>query len=219
MQFGFKVEVSGDYALFSRPELKVERVSYDVITPSAARGILEAVFWKPAIRYVIDGITVCNKIHFENIRRNEVSSKASAGKSYIFAAEDRAQRASLVLKDVKYIIAFHFEATDKLGERDLAEGVFNHGKFADELRRRLLKGQCFHQPYLGCREFPAKLRLLMEDESPPPPITETRNLGLMLYDIDYIKDDCVNMTEWNPTYFMAQMKNGIIDLQHVEVLR
>ena len=219
MSYGFKVEVSGEYALFSRPELKVERVSYDVITPSAARGVLEAVFWKPAIRYVIDKITVCKKIRFENIRRNEISSKASSGKPHIFASDDRVQRASLVLKDVDYIIAFHFEATDRLGERDLSEGSFNHGKFADELRRRLIKGQCYHQPYLGCREFPAKLRLVMDDDPLLTPIAETRYLGLMLYDIDYVKDDNGNITAWNPTYFNAQMENGVIDLQNVEVLR
>jgi len=214
--YGFKVEIRGDYACFSRPELKVERVSYDVITPSAARGILEAVMWKPAIRYVIDEITVCSPIRFENIRRNEVGFKATSMEPKS-ANDGRQQRASMVLKDVRYIVTAHFKMTDKAQERD------NEGKFAELIRRRLVKGQCFHEPYLGTREFPARLRLVREDETLPLPINETRSLGVMLYDIDYIKE--VNkqgdeiVKEFHPTYFIADMKSGVIDLRTVEVLR
>jgi CRISPR-associated protein Cas5d len=225
---GFTVEIWGDYACFSRPELKVERVSYDCITPSAVRGILEAVFWKPAIRYVIDEIRVCAPIRFENIRRNEVNSKASVGKSSIVASEDRAQRASLVLRNVRYVVSAHFEK-GYIGERDRTEnGAFNHGKFADCIRRRLKKGQCYHTPYLGTREFPAKIKLIEESDTMPSAISETRSLGLMFYDFDYEteyeKDADGNITGFTvksfiPTYFNAQMNNGVIDLRQVEVLR
>jgi CRISPR-associated protein Cas5d len=236
MGYGFRVEIWGDYACFSRPELKVERMSYDVITPSAARGILEAVFWKPAIRYVIDEMAVCNPIRFDNIRRNEVSSIASAGKPYLSATADRAQRAATVLRDVRYVITAHFEPTDKLGDKDkLPDGSFNHGKFAEEIRRRLLRGQNYHTPYLGTREFPANIRLLDEDSPVPPPIHETLHLGLMLYDIDFITEPLTDkkgrptydangrvaevVTAFHPTYFMAHMENGVINLRDVEVLR
>ena len=216
MNYGFKVEIRGNYALFSRPELQVERVSYDVITPSAARGILEAVMWKPAIRYVIDEIAVCAPIRFENIRRNEVAFKANSMEPKT-ASGDRQQRAAMLLKDVYYVVTAHFQMTDKAGPAD------NEGKFADIVRRRLEKGQNFHAPYLGTREFPAKLQLIGEDETPPAPIKETRMLGLMLYDMEYVTEtgkDGINIVkEFKPTYFMAEMKNGVIDLRNVEVLR
>jgi CRISPR-associated protein Cas5d len=225
---GFTVEIWGDHACFSRPELKVERVSYDFITPSAARGILEAVFWKPAIRYVIDEIQICAPIRFENIKRNEVKSKVSVGKSGIVASEDRTQRASLVLRDVRYIVSAHFEKGYP-GARDRTEnGAFNHGKFADCIRRRLKKGQCYHMPYLGTREFPAKIRLVEEGDDVISPISETRSLGLMFYDFDYEKEfekdadgsiTGFTVKSFTPTYFNAEMKNGIIDLRQVEVLR
>lgn len=225
---GFSVEITGEYACFSRPELKVERVSYDVITPSAARGILEAVFWRPAIRYVIDEIRICNPIKFDNIRRNEVSSKASKGKEHIFTSEDRAQRAAMVLKNVRYVVTAHFvPVLDKLNlpnkpddetSDTLADGTFNHGKFTEIITRRLKKGQCFHQPYLGTREFPAQLRLI-ENENFPNTIAEDRDFGIMLYDMDYVKDQNGDVTEFIPTYFRAVMKKGIIDLRNVEVMR
>ena len=230
MSFGFRVEIKGDYACFSRPELKVERVSYEVITPSAARGIMEAVLWKPAIRYVIDRIDVCAPIRFENIRRNEVNSKIpyssiqnaqeklQKGELYLDASADRSQRAAMVLRDVHYVISGHFKMTDKAGPAD------NEGKFADMLRRRLEKGQHYHMPYLGTREFPAQIRLIADDETPPAPIVESRSLGLMLYDIDYIKstdkkDKRAIVTAFEPVYFMAEMHGGIIDLRSVEVLK
>ena len=216
MGYGFKVEIRGDYACFSRPELKVERVSYDVITPSAARGILEAVMWKPAIRYIIDEVVVCATVCFESIRRNEVGFKASSFEPKS-ANDGRQQRASMVLRNVHYVVTAHFEMTDIAQKND------NEGKFAEMIRRRLEKGQCFHEPYLGTREFPAKLRLIKEDEVLPTPINDTRSLGVMLYDIDYIKeidkhgDEIVK--EFRPTYFIAEMKRGVIDLRNVEVLR
>ena len=216
MGYGLKVEICGDYACFSRPELKVERVSYDIITPSAARGILEAVMWKPAVRYFIDEIAVCKPIRFENIRRNEVSFKANSMEPKS-TNDGRQQRASMVLRDVRYIVSAHFEMTEKAQEHD------NEGKFAEMIRRRLEKGQCYHEPYLGTREFPARLRLIKEDETPPTPIEETRSLGVMLYDIEYINEADVNgeeiVTEFRPTYFIAELKRGIIDLRNVEVLR
>jgi len=206
MSFGFTVEVRGDYACFSRPELKVERVSYEVITPSAARGILEAVFWKPEIRYVIDEIAVCAPIKMENIRRNEVNSKITSlsvetaekklaeGTLETYAAADRAQRASIVLRDVNYVIKAHFELTEKADAEDTT------GKYAAMINRRLEKGQCFHMPYLGTREFPAKVTLV-EDYTPE---SITRSLGLMFYDFEY--EDA----KFIPTYFLAELKNGVI---------
>ncbi|MDR0930856.1 MAG: type I-C CRISPR-associated protein Cas5c [Clostridiales bacterium] len=212
----FRFEISGDYACFTRPELKVERVSYDVITPSAARGILEAVFWKPAIRYIIDKIEVCNPIKFDNILRNEVSDKASVNKEYLAATSMRVQRNTMLLRDVKYVITAHFEQTDELGERDKnPDGSFNHGKFADSITRALQQGRNYYQPYLGVREFPANVRLVEKDEEICT-IDETRDLGLMLYDIEYIKAD---MMKFVPTYFKAFIDNGVIDLKNVEVLK
>ena len=225
---GFSVEITGEYACFSRPELKVERVSYDIITPSAARGILEAVFWKPAIRYVIDEIRVCSPIQFENIRRNEVNNKTSKTKEHIFTSEDRTQRTSMVLKKVKYVVTAHFEpVVEKLNLPNkpdeetcdtFADGSFNHGKFAERITCRIKKGQCFHQPYLGTREFPAALRLI-EDGNYPKAIAEDRNFGIMLYDIDYVKDVNGDVTKFTPTYFRAEMKQGVVDLRNVEVMK
>ena len=210
------MEICGDYACFSRPELKIERMSYDVITPSAARGILEAVMWKPAVRYVIDEISVCKPIRFENIRRNEVGFKAFSMEPKS-ANDSRQQRASMVLRDVHYVVSAHFVMTGKAQERD------NEGKFTDMIRRRLEKGQCYHAPYLGTREFPARIRLIEDGETPAAPIEETRSLGVMLYDIDYIKEVGAQgkeiVKEYRPTYFIAEMKQGVIDLRNVEVLR
>jgi CRISPR-associated protein Cas5d len=172
--------------------------------------------WKPAIKYVIDEIAVCSEIKFENIRRNEVSSIANTlePKSSTFS---RQQRASLVLKDVCYLVSAHFEMTSQAGEND------NEGKFAEMIRRRLEKGQNFHTPYLGTREFPAEVRLVDENSKAPEPINETRPLGIMLYDMEYIteknkKGETV-VKEFIPTYFMADLKNGVIDLRNVEVMR
>ena len=152
MSYGIRLQVSGDHACFTRPEMKVERVSYDVMTPSAARGILEAIHWKPAIRWVIDKIHVLKPIRFQSIRRNEVGSKVAGRKDqdgdeprqprglHLLVDEDRQQRASTVLADVAYVIEAHFELTDKAGPDD------NEGKHLDMFNRRAARGQCFHQP-------------------------------------------------------------------------
>lgn len=209
MSYGIKLKVSGDYACFTRPEMKVERVSYDVITPSAARGIVEAIYWKPAIRWVIDKIHVLNEIKFTNIRRNEVSRKIPAGnikavmngggaELYQIAPEIRQQRASLILKDVSYIIEAHFCLTDKAGPEDTAEKHYNIAL------RRMKKGQCYHQPCLGTREFAAKFELV-EDNIPASCHTGERDLGWMLWDIDFEND-------MEPIFFRALMKDGVIQV-------
>ena len=218
MSVGFKVRVAGDYALFTRPELKVERCSYDVLTPSAARGILEAVLWKPAIRYVIDKIHVLKPVRFTNIRRNEIAVKASAslargamngnGASLSISRADAIQqRASMVLRDVEYVIEAHFEMTDKAGETDTP------AKFYNMILRRLRNGQCFHAPYLGTREFPAKVSLVEAGEEFFP-LNESASLGLMLLDLDY--SDPSNI---KPMFFRARMEAGTIDLSEGEVFR
>ena len=218
MGYGIKVEVWGDYALFTRPEMKVERVSYDVITPSAARGLIEAIYWKPAIRWVIDKIYVCNPIEFTNIRRNEVKSKILAstvrsamnGKQadlYINTAEDIQQRASMLLKNVRYVIEAHFEMTDKVGETDTIEKHYNI------VLRRLRNGQHFHTPCFGCREFPANFRLY-EGEEVATAYTGEKDLGYMLHDMDF--SDSQNIT---PKFFRAVMREGTIDLRDCEVIQ
>ena len=164
MSHGVRVHVWGDYALFSRPEMKVERCSYDVITPSAARGILEAIYWHPGMRWVIDKIYVRKPIAFTSVRRNELQSKIQGGNVlsamngntkplHISTKEDIAQRAAVLLKDVDYVIEAHFEMTEKAKAGD------NPGKFKDIMMRRLRSGKCYHQPYFGCREFPAKFEV------------------------------------------------------------
>jgi len=218
MGYGIKLEVWGDYALFTMPEMKVERVSYDVMTPSAARGIIEAIYWKPAISWCIDRIHVCNPIEFTNIRRNEVSSKISASvvdsvikggnkPLFINTNADRQQRAAIVLKNVRYIIEAHFELTDKAGETDTAEKHYNIAL------RRMRNGQCYHNPCLGCREFPANFRLV-EGDLPKSQLTGEKDLGYMLYDMDFS-----NPEDIRPVFFRAVMKDGIIDLSDCEVFR
>jgi len=219
MGYGITIRVRGSYALFTRPEMKVERVSYDVITPSAARGIIEAVYWKPAIRWVIDKIHVLSEIQFTNIRRNEVSEKASTdnalqvmkgGKKllYISVVDSRQQRASMVLKDVDYVIEAHFEKVEKeWGERSTEEGHYNI------VLRRLRQGQHFHAPCLGTREFPARVELIEDRrEIPKSPLTGTRDYGWMLYDLDFS-----NPRDIKPKFFKAQMLDGVIDLTKAEV--
>ncbi len=203
-----KVEVFGEYACFSRPELKVERVSYDVMTPSAARGILEAIFWHPGLTWRIDKIHVLSPIKFTNIRRNEVKSKilasdlksamqGGAKKLYINAKEDIQQRAAMVLQDVHYVIEAHFDMTNKANPSD------NPGKFTDMMRRRLEKGQCYHQPYFGTREFAAKFRAWPSEHVQA--IDETRDLGYMLYDMDY-----TDPADIRPQFFHASLNKGVL---------
>ena len=215
MPYGVRIECWGEYACFTRPELKVERVSYEMLTPSAARGLVEAIFWHPGMRYVIDRIYLLKPIKFTNIRRNEVKSKVSAnnmltaarqGKSsYLSTREDIAQRAATVLRDVHYCIDLHFEMTENANNTD------NSGKFREMLCRRARKGQCYHQPYFGCREFPARFRLLEDDESINP-YPESRQLGFMLYDMDYSDREHIR-----PMFFQAELKNGVLDVRNCEV--
>lgn len=218
MGYGVRVEVWGDNALFSRPEMKVERVSYDFITPSAARGLLEAIYWKPAIRFVIDRIYVLNPIAFTNIRRNEVKSKllASNAKSAmsgtgvinpIFTSQDIQQRASMVLRDVRYVIEAHFEMTDKAGEQDTPEKHYNI------LLRRLREGKHFHQPCFGCREFPANYRIV-EDSAQIKTLGITQDFGYMILDMDY-----TDLENIRPMFFRAKMKDGVVNLKDCEVVR
>lgn len=219
MGVGVKVKVWGDYALFSRPELKVERYSYDVMTPSAARGILEAIYWHPGLKWCIDKIQVNNPVRFTSVRRNEVKSKISAnnvlqvyngGKKpiYLSSKAEIVQRASIILKDVEYIIEAHFEMTDKANETD------NPGKFKDIVMRRLRRGECFHMPYFGCREFPAHFALCEEDtESFYKDIPE-KDFGYMLFDMDYSDKENIQ-----PMFFRAIMKQGVLDLRNCEVVR
>jgi len=214
MGFGIKLEVWGDYALFTRPEMKVERVSYDVITPSASRGLIEAIYWKPAIKWIIDKIHVYNKIQFTNIRRNEVSVKISKSNAkalmegskkvdYIDTNEHRQQRAAMILKDVRYIIEAHFELTERAGKDDTVEKHYNIAL------RRMRTGQCYHTPYLGCREFPANFKLV-EDESIKPSYLGEQDLGFMLYDMDFSDPENIY-----PVFFRAKMVNGVIDLKNI----
>lgn len=209
---GFKFEVWGDYACFTRPELKVERVSYDFITPSAARGIIESVFWKPEIKYIIDEIKVINPIKFDNIRRNEISSKQSKNKKSISIIEDRTQRAATILKDVHYIITAHFEMTGKATKEDATPD-----KYINIINRRLRKGQCFNTPYLGTREFScSKFKIIENNEVESEAIDITQDFGLMLYDMDFDLTDGYLAT---PTFFRAIMRSGVIDLRNIEVLK
>lgn len=219
MAYGFLLELWGDYALFTRPEFKVERVSYDVITPSAARGIVEAIYWKPALKYYIDKIHVYNEPEFTNIRRNEVSEKVLSSdikrlmegnknaKGYICTTDSIQQRASMVLKKVHYLIEYHFELTDMAGESDTVEKHYNIAL------RRLRKGQFYHMPCFGCREFPANYKLI-ENDVPVSTLCGERDLGYLLYDMDF--SDAENIT---PMFFRANMVNGVIDLTNVKLRR
>lgn len=230
MNFGITLKISGDYALFSRPEMKVERVSYDVITPSAARGVLEAIYWKPQIRWIIDEITVLNPIRFTNIRRNEVSSKIPVkGATGVNAGmkdpdiipnmavdQHRQQRASLVLKDVAYLIKAHVAVLDFKMERDgpavpESDAV---GKHLDMFKRRARKGQTFHHPYFGCREFPVDFELIENESDLPSPDTSLngdKDLGYMLHDIEFVQDRSTKKVKSSvPHFFRAQMTNGVI---------
>lgn len=218
MGIGVKVKVWGEYALFSRPEMKVERCSYDVITPSAARGILEAIYWHPGMKWVIDKIYVQRPIQFTSIRRNEVKSKISSNNVlsvyngankplYISTKSDIVQRASLLLRDVSYVIEAHFEMTEKAVKSD------NPGKFKDIIMRRLKRGECYHTPYFGCREFPANF-CLCEDGEIETAYSGEKDLGFMLYDMDFSDLDNIQ-----PMFFRAIMEDGVINLRDCEVIR
>ncbi|NLH15118.1 MAG: type I-C CRISPR-associated protein Cas5 [Phycisphaerae bacterium] len=211
MAYGVKLRVWGEYACFTRPEMKVERVSYDVMTPSAARAILEAIYWKPSIRWIVDRIHVLMPIRFMNIRRNEVASKIPLGnitaamknpKSplVLFVEDDRQQRAAMILRDVCYGIESHFEYTGKGNDT-------NDGKHLDMFNRRAREGQCFTQPYLGCREFSAAFELV--EDFPASPLKGTQDLGWMLHDIDFAHD-------MEARFFRAEMIDGVIAVPEFE---
>lgn len=208
------VEAWGDYALFTRPEMKTERVSYDCITPSAARGLIESIYYHPSLRWHIDRIYILNPICFTNLRRNEIDCKISAGNmmsdakngrtSYIVSSNHIQQRATMMLQNVHYVIEAHFTMTDKASPLDTP------GKFQNIVKRRLRTGQCYSQPYFGCRECTAYVK--QWEGGTIPTITETRDLGWMLYDMDYS-----NPSDIRPMFFRAQIVNGIIDLTGFEV--
>jgi CRISPR-associated protein Cas5d len=206
MAFGIKLHCWGDFALFTRPEMKVERVSYDVITPSAARGVVEAIYWKPQIGWVIDRLRVLRPIRFTSQRRNEVGAKIPAGAARaamksgagnlgMYIEVERQQRAALLLRDVAYVIEAHLE---------IIGGEENVAKHLDQFNRRARAGQCFTRPYLGTRECAADFALLEEEvKDELPPDQRTRDLGWVLHDIDYANDR-------QPRFFHAQMTDGII---------
>jgi len=203
------LHVWGDHACFTRPEMKVERVSYDVITPSAARGVLEAIYWKPQIRWVIERLHVLKPVRYMNLRRNEVASKiptqglkkimqAGSGRLGMYVDEDRQQRAAIVLRNVSYVIEARFEIPDP------AEHPKKHYEIA---KRRAQKGQHFHQPYFGCRAFPCNYGWLEKDEIPrcPESLVGEKDLGYMLHDIDFGD----NRT---PRFFRATMGDGVVEV-------
>ena len=205
------VEVWGDYALFSRPEMKTERVSYDVITPSAARGLLDSILFHPGMKWVVDRIHVCAPIRFTNIRRNEVKDTISArkmqtlmekgGEAYLATPESIQQRAAMVLRDVHYVIDAHFDMTMRASPTD------NPGKFQEMMRRRVEKGQCYHQPYFGTREFPVRFRPCTQLPPCPEELTGEKDLGWMLLDMDY--SDKENIT---PRFFRAVLRDGVLEV-------
>ena len=217
MAYGVRLHVWGERACFTRPEMKVERVSYDVMTPSAARGILESVHWKPAIRWVVDRIHVLKPIRFQSFRRNEVGARIStalveramrAGSTAglgLVVEEQRQQRATTLLIDVAYVIEAHFEPTDKAGPEDTP------AKHISMFNRRAASGQCFHRPCFGTREFAADFRLIAEGTELPecelPPDQRERDLGWMLHDIDFAPDGGA------PRFFRARLTGGVLDIQ------
>lgn len=210
MAFGIKLHCWGDLACFTRPEMKVERVSYEVMTPSAARNIVQAIYWKPEIQWVIDRLRVLNPIRFTSMRRNEVGAKISArtaaaamqagrGNLGLYIEVERQQRAALLLRDVAYVIEAHFE---------IVSGEANHAKHLDQFNRRARAGQCFTRPYLGCREFAADFALIEADSAIPsahPSLASVRDLGWMVHDIDYRNGR-------DARFFHAVMTDGVIEV-------
>ncbi len=206
------LEVKGQFACFTRPEMKVERVSYDVITPSAARAVFEAILWKPAIRWQVRKIEVLRPIQWINLRRNEVASvvstrnlqtamKQGSGDLGIYIEDDRQQRAGMFLRDVAYRLYADFTLLPESGEGN------NPAKFHEMFLRRAEKGQCINQPYLGCREFACQFRLIADPASEVPPLAKDLELGWMLYDMDF-----TDPKGPQPRFFRANMVQGVIDL-------
>ncbi len=228
------LEVSGDFACFTRPEMKVERVSYDVMTPSAARAVFESILWKPAIRWQVSKIEVLHPIKWINLRRNEVgcvastrnvetAMKSGTGQLGLYIEDERQQRAGLFLRDVKYRIHAHFELRDpgfhksnfphlskrqvNADENDLEKEPNGTVKFMTMFERRAAKGQCVNQPYLGCREFAAEFKLVDTNARYPDAIPDSCDLGFMLYDMDY-----GNAADPKPRFFRAQLVNGAVNV-------
>lgn len=209
------IETWGDYACFSRPEMKVERVSYDVITPSAARGLIEAIYWHPGLVWRIDRIYVRAPIRFTNVRRNEVKDVVSyktmeklmknGGESWIATSESIQQRASMILRDVHYVIEAHFEMTDRAAPGD------NPGKFQDIVTRRLARGQFYHQPCFGTREFSAFFQACTRIPPCPEELKGRKDLGWMLLDLDY--SDPENIT---PRFFRAELIDGVLTVPSMD---
>jgi len=236
----FCLEVTGDFACFTRPEMKVERVSYDVMTPSAARAVFEAILWKPSIRWQVTKIEVLKPIKWITLRRNEVGAVISSrnvqtamnsgsGDLGLYIEDERQQRAGLFLRDVAYRIHAGFEMCDAAkhkpnfphlskhhindaDEQRAADEANTPAKFLNMFERRASKGQCVNQPYLGCREFAASFRLVKDAAAETAPIAESRDLGWMLHDMDYS-----NLASPSPRFFRAELKNGVLDLTDVEV--
>jgi CRISPR-associated protein Cas5d len=235
------LEVWGDYACFTRPEMKVERVSYDVMTPSAARAIFEAILWKPAIRWHVTKVEVLNPIKWISVRRNEVGKRVSSPTAKqmagvlgapmgIFIEDERQQRAGLFLRDVKYRIHGYFDFippeqrktnhpaasefwADAQESTEVVRLDETEAKYAAMFERRAKKGQCFHRPYLGCREFACDFKLINPQTEPAQPIDETRELGFMLYDLNFNADP----TNPAPQFFRAQLEKGILNTNRAEV--
>ena len=206
------LEVSGDFACFTRPEMKVERVSYDVMTPSAARAVFESILWKPAIRWHVGKIEVLKPIKWISVRRNEVGAVVSvrnaqeamnkgSGNLALNIEDERQQRAGLFLRDVAYRIHAHFELLPNAGENNTP------GKLLDMFERRAEKGQCINQPYLGCREFACDFRLVDAAQPQQAAIAENRDLGWMLYDLDYAKP-----ADPQPRFFRAMLESGVLQV-------
>ena len=208
-----RIEVWGDWALFTRPEMKVERVSYDVMTPSAARGLIEAIYWHPGLKWVVYRIYVRAPIRFSNLRRNEVKSKINhksvstvmkceSSELYLCTSDDIQQRAALLLRDVRYIIEAHFDLIpEKMAPGD------NAGKFQDIAKRRIQKGQFYHQPCFGCREFPAQFKPCEEIPPCPEELKGEKDLGWMLWDMDYTDPEDIR-----PLFFRAALRDGVLEV-------
>lgn len=235
------LEVWGDYACFTRPEMKVERVSYDVMTPSAARAIFEAILWKPAVRWNVTKIEVLNSIKWISVRRNEVgkiipapTAKQMSGvlgePMGILIEDERQQRAGLFLRDVRYRIHGYYDFippeerrtnrsaspeywADAQEQTETVRMDETPAKYAAMFERRAKKGQCFHRPYLGCREFACYFRLVDPTEEPAKPIDETRDLGFMLYDMNFEQD----ASNPSPLFFRARIENGVVNADRKEV--
>jgi CRISPR-associated protein Cas5d len=212
------LEVSGDFACFTRPEMKVERVSYDLITPSAARAVFEAILWKPAIRWRVRRIEVLRPVRWMSVRRNEVASvvssrnaltamNAGSGQLGVYVEDDRQQRAGLFLRDVAYRLYADLEFFPERAPNDTLT------KYTEIFNRRAANGQCINQPYLGCREFAARFRLVENlDDEPSPEGALDGDFGWMLYDLDF-----ADKTAPKPQFFRAKLTRGVLDLQGVVV--